>query len=64
MKTAMKGNDSWKGGLNENHCFCRQYLLNLAAVGWDKEENEEVVMKTKKLTGAIKKYVKANKRTS
>ena len=42
----------------ESHYYCRQHLPNVAAVGWDKEKNKEVVIKTKKfLKAAIKKKI-------
>ena len=32
----------------ETHYFCRQHLPNVAGIGWDKDKNEEVVIKIKK----------------
>ena len=40
----------------ESHYYCRQHLPTVAAIGWDRDKNEEVVIKTKKLLkAAIKK---------
>ena len=46
----------------ESNCFCRQHFPNVAGIGWDKDKNEEVVIKTKKsLKAAIKKKLSKSK---
>ena len=46
----------------ESHYFFRQHLPNVAAIEWDKDKYEEVVIKTKKsLKAAIKKKLSKSK---
>ena len=46
----------------KSHYYCKQDPPNVAAIGWDKDKNEEVVIKTKKsLKAVMKKKISKNK---
>ena len=54
--------EQWFEKWAESYYFCRQHPPNVAAIEWDKDKNEELVIKTKKsLKAAIKKKLSKSK---